>query len=412
MTTAASPAWSLTGRPRTEKSAEIPGPGTYVSSAELKEKAPSYSISKAERISSGKTATIVGPGAYNIPSSPKGRKAVFGSARRITVEITNKNPGPGNYEQKSKIQEGPQYSISGRKVQETKESPGPGNYDAKDTVLEKSPSYKFGTDKRNVEFDKNKPSPGPGTYEFNPEFTKMGYKFGNAKRVVLSRENVPGPGAYELPSDRDRRAYSLTSRSEAKPKNNSPGPGAYESVSGFEKRCYTVSRAKRFMSMTQTELPGPGAYDAFLYKTYQYTPGTRTGNRPSIHPIIDTPAPWAYNANKQESGPAFSIKQKYKIKSEAYPGPGAYEAKNSHKSQNPIIGTTQRFMLSDEEKLRRSLPGPGIYNPATRSAESPRWGFGSSKRSTRKESNLPGPGHYDFKSFIDEGPLGALNRTQ
>ncbi|MBK8156555.1 MAG: hypothetical protein IPK55_11435 [Streptococcus sp.] len=38
-------------------------------------------------------------------------------------------PGPGNYELKSKIQEGPQYSVGGKIESKFNDNPGPGQYE-------------------------------------------------------------------------------------------------------------------------------------------------------------------------------------------------------------------------------------------------------------------------------------------
>lgn len=594
---ATSPAWTLTGRPQTERSPQRPGPGSYTSSFATLERNPSYSISKAERSTFGKTDRSVGPGDYNQPSSPKGNSAVIGKTPRTTIKPLNSNPGPGNYESPSKLQEGPKYTIIGKAEKKLLETPGPGKYEIKTTVLEKSPSYRFGSDKRVVELDGDQMNPGPGAYGANRDLDKTGFKFGNEKRESMSREKIPGPGAYQIPTGRDRRAYSISGRIEPKSKESSPGPGAYENSSGIEKRCYTVSRSRRFGSMgkdlpgpgsydvlkdeksqgsvignelrksfTQTsnewpgpgqyespnvfaktsgfsisrrhenknlksqpgpgdynavppleripnavfgneerkisppdsirnsfpgpadynktsdpdtpmwcfgtqqrinqnalKIPGPGAYDIpdfspkvsyslvprrlntkeseapgpghyenmplkdkkFQYsigkserpwtvkdsspgpgkyetnlKSPNHAPGTRSGPRPSIHKIVETPGAGAYEAVKQGNGPAYSIKQKYNIKFSSNPGPGQYNTLKE-KSKSPVIGKSERFTLTHQEKLIRSIPAPGVYK-SSETNESPRWAFGSSKKNYTKVAEVPGPGQYEIKSFISD----------
>ncbi|MBK8156550.1 MAG: hypothetical protein IPK55_11410 [Streptococcus sp.] len=41
-------------------------------------------------------------------------------------------PGPGNYELKSKIQEGPQYSMLAKRDNKYNDNPGPGQYEAQE----------------------------------------------------------------------------------------------------------------------------------------------------------------------------------------------------------------------------------------------------------------------------------------
>ena len=57
-------------------------------------------------------------------------------------------PGPGNYESKSHAQDGPKYSMQDRRDQKYNENPGPGQYEAKDF---KAPGVKIGEKLRSKE---------------------------------------------------------------------------------------------------------------------------------------------------------------------------------------------------------------------------------------------------------------------
>ena len=68
-------------------------------------------------------------------------------------------PGPGNYEQKTKLGEGPHYSMYDKRDQRYNDNPGPGTYEASS---EKRRAMTMGGKLRDKEADE---VPGPGNYD-------------------------------------------------------------------------------------------------------------------------------------------------------------------------------------------------------------------------------------------------------
>lgn len=112
------------------------------------------------------------------------------------------NPGPGSYNQKPKLGEGPKYAIRPKTAVILREAgPGPGQYEPKaGSVKKRPPSAVIGHQARDAEFvAQTKASPGPAAYMQSRALTaRPAYGFGTAKKLQLTND-VPGPGTYRIP---------------------------------------------------------------------------------------------------------------------------------------------------------------------------------------------------------------------
>ena len=96
----------------------------------------------------------------------------------------SKTPGPGSYEEAaySKVKgKDPMWSLSksSRDSIYLNNIVGPGQYDADKnykSVINSTPSYGFGNDKRNV--NRNTDVPGPGSYDHSLMKSRMSIKIG------------------------------------------------------------------------------------------------------------------------------------------------------------------------------------------------------------------------------------------
>lgn len=139
----------------------------------------------------------------------------MGSAKRSELSATSTIPGPGAYQQPSRVGEGPKYAIRPKTaIIERHDTPGPGQYTPrKEAVIRRPPSAVAGKEKRRA-IENSKEVPGPGAYMYpstlksNPAFS-----FGLGKSVVYNSD-VPGPGAYRIPSTiPDLPNYAMTEKS-------------------------------------------------------------------------------------------------------------------------------------------------------------------------------------------------------
>jgi len=100
---------------------EIPGPGNYQTKSQFSE-GPKYSIYQKRQ---GKIEQTPGPGDYEQPKK-KGKGVTIG--KKMKSKKPEDLPGPGNYKEISHIQEGPKYSIYTKRTTKIDLTPGPGDY--------------------------------------------------------------------------------------------------------------------------------------------------------------------------------------------------------------------------------------------------------------------------------------------
>jgi len=193
-----------------------PAPGTYNLGNEDKTKylkRPSFSFGGVARFGMGgepPSKKSPGPGAYT-PSDPAlstTTKVGFGtSVRGKGSLVAQSNPGPGAYEQRSTVGQGPMKTAGGRNAtsyMRARSLPGPGAYNpSMHYAYPTLPRCGFGTSTRDDigTRSRNLVNPGPGTYEMQ-QFRTVGTesrKFSCTSRRKMHDLNsyvTPGPGTY------------------------------------------------------------------------------------------------------------------------------------------------------------------------------------------------------------------------
>jgi hypothetical protein len=190
--------------------------------------------------------------------------------------------------------------------------------------------------------------------------------------------------------------------------------------------------------------PGPGAYNPKkLEKLLQYTMGSKTGNKTlhvgsnSVGPgtyklpelitrprakvvfpkdqrfkmkkVFEMVGPGRYNLPDTKSKIAYSMgpKNKSKIRNKN-PGPGHYFPKVSLLHPKSTLGVFGKQKKGKENSVKTRNVGPGSYNPyLTPSHFGYSFGKGKRMRSLKKFKDMPGPGAYDIKSFLEDYPAYA-----
>mmetsp|Transcript_45945 Transcript_45945/g.146653 ORF Transcript_45945/g.146653 Transcript_45945/m.146653 type:complete len:184 (+) Transcript_45945:192-743(+) len=145
-----------------------------------------------------------GPGAYTIPRETAKMTASYSMSPRHTSRKPDSedNPGPGHFEVRTRIGEGPKFSCSppsgpGRAAA----CPGPGAYDVaeSETTRSRQPRCCFGNGSRGLkEKDVGNASstPGPGAYSVSSNMGQ-GPQVSIKSRFQPGRTQVtPGPGAH------------------------------------------------------------------------------------------------------------------------------------------------------------------------------------------------------------------------
>jgi len=124
----------------------------------------------------------------------------MGKAAREGAYKTVNSPGPGAYDQRSRI-EGPKCVIAGRHTQSVSSFvPGPGQYNPDSQLRQSSTAFKYSMAGRPASASRGNGAPGPGSYEVRVGAEKQGgAHFGKDLRKPLSQSfnvAVPGPGSY------------------------------------------------------------------------------------------------------------------------------------------------------------------------------------------------------------------------
>merc|ERR1712232_1509117 len=198
------------------RSSANPAPGTYNMPDEGKtkyKKPPAFSFGGVARFGMGgepPSKKQPGPGAYT-PTDPAlscTQKVGFGtSVRGKGSMVAQANPGPGAYEQRSTVGQGPMCTAGGRhptSYMRARSLPGPGSYNpSMHYAYPTLPRCGFGTSTRDdiAGRARNLVMPGPGTYEMQ-NFRTVGTE--SPKFSATSRRRVhdlnsyvtPGPGTY------------------------------------------------------------------------------------------------------------------------------------------------------------------------------------------------------------------------
>ena len=172
-----------------EKEADyVPEPGAYEVKSRIVE-GPTYSIGEKRM---EKIEQTVGPGEYEVVEE-KAKGVTIGE--RLREKEADYIPEPGAYEVRSKIVEGPQYSIYEKREQKIEPTVGPGEYEVKE---EKAKGVTIGERLREKEADY---VPEPGAYEIKSRIIE-GPTYSIGEKRIEKIEQIVGPGEYEVKEER------------------------------------------------------------------------------------------------------------------------------------------------------------------------------------------------------------------
>jgi hypothetical protein len=404
-----------------------------------------------------------GPGSYQ-PKLDSGR----------SVSISNRNGGaagasesrraaageigPGKYDIKSLIGEGPKYSFSPR-LHSDEASPAGGSPRRssagkggaagssggeipKQYSMALTPSSPrcslHGRTRASGTAGSSAAVPGPGHYATASTLDKRGITLSSRFDTMRSSEaaDVPGPGQYTVPRFGDKVPLPKPPHiPHASPRvDDRPGPGAYEVHGTIAER---VSPRQRISSDALfgarvhppegcSVAPGPGTYlpeNGTFTEQLRHGKGVSMGSRnnPSgeLESIYPKPGPCEYNIPgtfEYDGKKGFSLHSRReepapKLK---VPGPGQYHPGGSvaetimQSHQGTRFNGGKPFQKGTEPKAPKidGMPGPGAYAP-DRSLISPRVkGFAFNSRGSGKHDNpfvdwavAPGPGTYNPKEI-------------
>lgn len=352
------PAWSIGHSKRStygrSDSVQLPGPGAYDQSANLRRSsAPRWSIGTSTRREESRNDTP-GPGSYNSPGKISKRNPTYHIASRTepTERDSTPTPGPGAYDV-SRLLRGtdvkpPAFTIRARSAAgvDRSQSPGPGAYDQSSEIrLIRAPTVRLGTAKRD-RFYTTQDIPGPASYDTKSFESKRGPKwgFGTSERneTETSARIVPGPGTYKISS----------------------------MFEGQKRGPLIISRRPDSALFNGSKIPGPGAYNPSL-TIKQRAPSFRIGSAPrnglEIEHNLYVPGPGNY-ANVRPSrhgGTVVFGKSKRKPLNEfsITPGPAAYEV-NSSTNYGPKFAIIPRRDDVNQSQKDKSTPGPADYKPS------------------------------------------------
>ena len=351
-----------------------------------------------------------GPGSYNIKSDLGGPKYTIG-LKRVQKSLSQKTitPAVGSYE----LRKDSQFIVPSFKFDteqrnnlelntNNKNFPGPGSYKNVDKMETHGYKWTFTQEGRFTKIKPRNPKvvrlkvPGPGSYDIKNRFGNEGPKY-TFNKVLFSHSDVvdenmkektrkyPSPGTYlkkiEYVSDMPRYTIPKFDLSKLKLKKISPGPSHYNPKFNFN---------SIFKKITNCII-GKASKDEDEIKNPNYKK-------------LEVPGPGHYNYRNGElpQGPKYTISRMVKkIKIRDEPGPGQYEAivKNRNKEPSYSIGKELR-----EDNLKSAkkddFPGPGAYD-TKESNSSPKYTFPKDNASARKKFEVPGPGFYKIPTAFD-----------
>ena len=157
-------------------------------------------------------------------------------------------PGPGNYDYKSKIQEGPAYSLYPKRDTKYNDNPGPGQYEHSDV---KGKGVKIG---EKLKDRAPEDLPGPGNYD---QQTKIGEgpKYSMYDKRDQKYNDNPGPGQYEA-SESKRKPITIGEKLKERAPEDMPGPGNYDQKSKIQEGPQYSIYGRR--DDKYNDNPGPG----------------------------------------------------------------------------------------------------------------------------------------------------------
>lgn len=203
-----------------KKTLKYPSPTTYYEDkTKYNPTGPFYSISRLNRMEPGSDKFLLscpGPVKYNpskkylstwitFPSWGTGKgnrdedKKVPGSKKEKII-----TPGPGDYNIKCNIPEGPKYTMAAKlKKPKKEERPGPADYNV-DINFQTEPKYSIGKAKKCDELKQIEKDNFPGPkYLVTDVYLTRQITFPKEKKDKKNKWEVPGPGKYRIPTSFD-----------------------------------------------------------------------------------------------------------------------------------------------------------------------------------------------------------------
>lgn len=233
-------AFTLTGK-KDSKIEKTPGPGDY----EVQQyKTQGFSFGhKRESLESD----TPGPGTYHPRPKSSNPSWTMGGRPKSSIR-QDKSPGPGQYEIPStNNRKACTISKVGRKFSSSV-TPGPGQYNQKSKMVE-SNGFSLGKGKR-VDFAKIKTeTPGPAAYDILGENGNFRGEFSKASRMPKYMPDTSGP-LYKIDLKPDGPHYSLQGKWTDGNQNSTPGPGAYDQHMNNKKKmpAYTMGYKRDIIS--------------------------------------------------------------------------------------------------------------------------------------------------------------------
>lgn len=388
-----------------EKPKELaPGPGQYNPPAPRN--APSYSLSghRTEDPIMNEKKRMPPPNSYNPDDGYVKSRAPtvsFGNRPKTSDIKPNNEPGPGQYQVGSTLQNKGIYMGTRSPQKVIERSPGPGVYNPNNNVKYKSgPAFSIGGVKGDAKIP-GSDMPGPGTYN-SPERPTTGYHFGSEKRQDLGgRGDSPGPGQYRVPDTLGKSGKSIiiTGRYDTKKDVNEVGPGQYKHPTTLGGPKFSMGAGEKGTKLNKNSLmnPAPGTYDVSSHLDKPNGPGVRFGSseRDKIKKA-EGPGPGDYALPSTLGGKGVTIQGKIPTKVEdRAPGPGAYgDVKDPSKKHGGSVSFGQGGKSSGPKV--DDNPGPGMYK-----VDLPYKGgavFGKDKRDKVEKGDMPGPGQYNTRA--------------
>ena len=236
---------------------------------------PKYSLSKDMRFKD-RGAKLPGPGQYENKTKMSDGVPCFsmpGRRKDLRPKVGDGIPGSGAYDPdiNSAKKSAPNFSMGKSRrdgeLKIFKNTPGAGTYGDKAAILvrAKSASWRIGTEKRPEKQHYVPPTPGPGAYTSSfADMGKNGPKYTANKRPLYIVKEAPGPGAYEpMPHNIQTKSARYTlgtqKRTMLKALNTNPGPGDHEAKSQLGGSKYGFGSSTR-AALKPDGSPGPGAY--------------------------------------------------------------------------------------------------------------------------------------------------------
>jgi hypothetical protein len=403
-----------------DKQTHFPGPGSY-----------------QPRLDSGRSISIA-----NRSTGVNGSD----SGRSTTREI-----GPGKYDIKSTLGEGPKISFSQR-LGDTSPSASPRRPSsgrgkplgsaASDIPRQYCMSQTPGSPRCSL-YGRTAPNgtggsstiPGPGQYSLSSTLDKRGITLSARFDLQLGdAAEIPGPGNYDVPRFGDRIPLPKPPHiPHAAPRaDDRPGPGAYDVHGTIAERTSPRQRipseplfgAKVHPPVGGSIAPGPGTYTS-LVGTFSEglnhgkgaTMGSRNNPSGELESIYPKPGPCEYTIPGTfgvDGRKGFTIHSRREDPPPKLivPGPGQYHPGGSvaetvlKSRQGTKFNGSKPFQKGAEHKAPRidGSPGPGAYAPVA-TITSPRVkGFAFNSRGDGRHDNpfvdwaaAPGPGTYNPK---------------